>query len=155
MMGKTTKGILLACALTLLCGCQNDARIGWIFGVWGLESCTLDGERQEGYIYDTTTFAFQANVIRINCIEDEYLSGQEHYGTWVKQDDDRILTFDFGHHDDDHQPGAGIYSAPQWLSMTSAEPMTMSISDRSSGRMTLTWLRPDGSTAVYRLKKTW
>lgn len=155
MMQKIVKTILLTCALTLLCGCQNDARIGWIFGVWGLESYTLDGAPQESQLIKTTTFAFQANVIRIDNIEDQYLTANEYYGTWVKQDDDRVITFNFGHHDDTHPAGTGIYEAPQWLGMTSAEKMTMTISDQSSSRMTLTWLRPDGLTAIYKLKKTW
>ncbi len=129
--------------------CQNNGDIGDLFGVWALESYTVDGNRCRDRYIDNTTFSFQNNIVEVVSQYDDYLSAYQTYGEWIWRDGDTLM-FSFQHHDDTDSQEQ--YSAPTWIGFTAREIMMVNVSDRSSRRMTLTW-DYEGSTHVYKLKK--
>lgn len=133
----------------LLPSCQNDGHIGDIFGTWRVESYTRDGAAVE---FGPTTFSFQNNIVNCVLLVDDHGTSWSRFGTWTR-DGDRF-GLNFTHHDGNTPQGSGIYQAPGWLGMTSAEVMDMTVALKGD-RMTWTWHDPEGTVCVYRLHKTW
>lgn len=145
--------ILVIFVLSGLVSCQNNGHIGWLFGVWRVDDYISGGVRQESQLINTTTFAFQNNIVNVVAFEDKEYSNVEVYGTWIHEGEE--FTLDFTHHDDDNAPGTVYYGAPAWLGMTSDTPMRMHISEQKKDSFTLTWIDSDGVTKIYKLKKIW
>lgn len=133
-------------------GCHNDNTEGWIFGTWRVAEVYVDGVDASSPQSQATTFSFQNTVVEVVCTGEIAGDARQQYGTW--SDDNGHFTLNFTHSDEAHPAGTGFYAAPEWLFMTSAEPMVMDI-DRHGDHMTLTWQSPLGTTNVYELKKTW
>lgn len=144
------------CVIFVVCGlasCQNNGHIGWLFGVWRVSDYISGGVKQESQLINTTTFAFQNNIVNIVAFEDKEHTSVEAYGTWIHDGDN--FTLDFTNYDDNNAPGTAYYAAPAWLGMTSDLPMRMQISDQKKDSFTLTWVDGEGVTKIYKLKKTW
>lgn len=131
--------------------CQNNGHIGWIFGVWRVEAYTVDGSDAMTPEAAATTFAFQNNIV--NVVESLPIAGTSlvRFGTW--SEDGSTFVFDFTHRDNDNPQGTGIYAAPEWLGMTSSEPMRMAMT-RHGDILRLDYASPEGKAVVYTLKKT-
>lgn len=138
--------LLLAIVLQ---SCQNDGHIGDIFGTWRVESYTRDGAEME---FGPTTFSFQNNIVDCVLLIDDYGTSWNRFGTWKREGDDFELNFT--HSDNGTSQGCGIYEAPGWLGMTSAEVMIMTVSLKGD-KMSWTWHDPAGALCIYRLHKTW
>lgn len=146
------KTLLAAIILLTASSCQNDGHIGWIFGVWRVESFTIDGQPADSSRSRTTTFGFQNNIVEVVAPGDVVGNNTTQWGTWSM--DGEEFTLDFTHSDDNNPAGTGIYAAPAWLGMTSSEPMRMTVAHRGDS-FTMTWHSPEGTTNVYKLAKTW
>lgn len=146
------KSLATTILLVISCSCQNDGHIGWIFGVWRVESYTVDGEDVMNDKAANTTFSFQNNIVEVVALGPVAGDAETCWGTWDETADRLILNF--GHSDDANPPGTGIYSAPLWLGMTSDAPVDMLLR-RSSRRMYLSWTDIHGRSISYELKKTW
>lgn len=152
-MNRYVIAALMAVIVMLLtAACQNNGDIGDLYGTWRVDRYTADGEVVHGYA-DQTVFSFQSSVICIVHLTDDYGSNDRNYGTW--SEDGATLTLNFTHSDDENAPGTGVYRAPEWLGMTSDEPMVMDVSARSGSDMTLTWVSPLGVKNEYKLHKIW
>lgn len=148
--------ICLAIAfVSAICGCQNNGDIGHLFGTWRVESYTVDGIRPEDPLLSDVTISFQSDIVNIVTIVDNYGLSYSQFGTWSEDGD--TMTFNFTHFDNDNPPGKpdSQYNAPDWLGMTSKEPMVMKVSDSKKDSFTLTWHDPEGCVKVYKLHKTW
>lgn len=145
--------LLIAATLFMLSGCQNDGYLGDMFGTWRVDSFTKNGELVEDENVSLTTFSFQNNVVNVVLLTDEYHGAYSRFGSWKQLEGQ--FTLDFTHHDDNNPQGTGTYQAPEWLEMTSEEPMVMSYSSKESKRMTWIWRSAEGNTYVYKLSKTW
>lgn len=149
---KHTLLYIVAFATLLICGgCQNDGNIGDLFGTWRVDSYERDGAQVE--IRGGATFSFQNSVVNAVLTVDDYGTNWSRFGSW-EQPDDKTMRLDFTHHDDNTAVGTGIYAAPEWLGMTSAEVMTMDCTLKGDD-MTWTWTALDGARCVYKLHKTW
>ncbi len=135
--------------------CQNNGYIGWIFGVWRVESYTVDGQRQDSEMIRNATFGFQNNIVNVVTYTDaETLSDQiDNYGTW--REDGEWFEFNFSHSDYNNPPNTGIYSVPYWLGFVSGEVMRMKIVERKGNTFKLQWQDPDGKLREYKFEKTW
>ena len=151
-MKKVSIFIVLLMSLAMA-GCQNNGNIGWLFGVWRINSYTVDGVEQTDPLISRSTIAFQGEIVEIVAVVDDYQSRITRNGTWHEDGND--FTLNFTHSDDMRPAGTGVYEAPGWLGMTSDFPMQMTISDQTSDRFTLTWEDGDGLVKVYELQKTW
>lgn len=144
---------IIAIMALVLQGCQNNGHIGWIFGVWRVAEYTVDGQRVDNPLIETTTIAFQGGVVEVVAITDQYQSANESYGSWEENGNELILNF--CNKDNQLPSGTEIYEAPSWLGMTSSAPMHLAISDRKGDGVTLTWTDDNGLKKVYKLRKTW
>lgn len=149
-MKKYTLYILISLLAVVLSSCQNNGDIGYLYGVWGLDSYTVDGQELHDKYIDNTTFSFQSDIVEVVSQYDDYMSAYMSYGTWEWGSGDTLM-FNFMHHDD-----TGIYEsqyqAPAWIGFTSGELMMMQVNGLSGSRMTLSW-QHEGKSYVYRLKK--
>ncbi len=137
--------------LTLLAtACQNNGDIGDMYGVWRLDSYTLDGEPCHDKYIDNTTFSFQNNIVEVISQYDNYMSAYQTYGHWIWRNDGTLM-LSFQQHDDTGLDQSQ-YNAPYWIGFTKKEVMIMQVSDRTGSRMTLSW-EHDGMMHVYKLKK--
>lgn len=149
-MKRNTLYILAVLLAVILPSCQDNGNIGPLYGVWRLDSYTVDGQSCHDMYIDNTTFAFQGDIVEVISQYDDYMSAYMTYGTWAWRDEDTLM-FNFMHHDDS-EIYQSQYNAPAWIGFTSGEIMEMQVSVRSGSRMTLTW-QHDGKSYVYRLKK--
>ncbi len=152
-MRKRLTYLLTLFVLISLAACQNNGHIGWIFGVWRVNEYLADGRSIDGQLIKTTTFAFQNDIVEVVALEDNQHSPIERFGTWAHEDDD--FTLDFTHSDNSNTSGTGVYAAPEWLGMSSAEPMRMKVISHRGDKLDLEWIDADGVRKVYKLEKTW
>jgi hypothetical protein len=148
--------ITLAVALLATACTENNGDIGDFFGTWRVESYTADGVVQQGndmYKVNATTFSFQSQVVMVNVVLDEYGTNHTWYGSWSESGD--VLTLNFTHSDNEIEQGTSSYAAPVWLGMTSDSPMNLSITNRDSRSMTLSWTDGHGIEKIYKISKTW
>lgn len=152
-MRKTLSYIASVLFMLSLASCQNNGHIGWIFGVWRVAEYSIDGQPQTSSLQSSTTFAFQNNIVNVVAYIDDYNTDISRYGTWQQDGDE--FTFNFTHHDDSTGQGEGVYAAPEWLGMTSAEPMRMHVISQTDDKFSLEWTDADGSRIIYKFEKTW
>ena len=151
------KKILLIISIILsLAACQNDGRIGSLFGTWGLASMTVNGAPAEDVDPELTTWSFQNNIVRI-VLDGPHHAWTDRTGTWSRtsRDGKNYLELDFTHGEDDIAPGSGPYKAPEWLGFPENRVVPLEFVKDSSREMILTWTDDDGKVYVYTLKKTW
>ncbi|MBQ4344614.1 MAG: lipocalin-like domain-containing protein [Muribaculaceae bacterium] len=106
---KTIKIIfcLLVIFIILPSCTRNDGNIGDYFGRWKLEKITLDGDVRV-YKYNNIFWSFQSSIIEMDEVNELYHSKISHYGSWFVEDDSLVL--DFGHCDNDSEPGKNEYA---------------------------------------------
>lgn len=147
---KYLRYILIILTPLLLASCQNEGPIGDMYGTWRVEKYIVNGK--ETTIRYNTSFSFQGQVVEAIAVIDNYGTNWQRFGSWERNDN--IIKLNFTHHDNSTSQGNGIYSAPEWLGMTSVEVMAMDcVSDGK--KMEWKWSAPDGSQCVYTLHKTW
>ena len=134
-------------------GCQNDGPIGYKFGVWRVDSYTVDNQRIEDPLVEATTIAFQGAVINVVARNDDYMGSYDQIGTWTEEGDKLYLNFT--HSDDMRPPGTDFYHAPWWLGWTSEGVMEVTVEKQSNRDMTWRYVNDEGKINVYKLHKTW
>lgn len=150
---RYTSWLILFLLLLPLAGCQNDGPIGYKFGVWRVDSYTVDNQPVEDPLVYQTTIAFQGGVVNVIALNDDYIGSNDQYGSW-SEDGDRLY-LDFTHGDDNHPAGSDYYAAPWWLGWTSDYVMEFTVEKHSDREMTWKYINPQGETNIYKLHKTW
>lgn len=146
-MRHIIRNISILSLLCLLCGCtQNDGMIGTWFGIWALDEIKIDGETDQNYTEGSTFFSFQADVIRVNKVENDILT-EDRYGMWDSSDG--YLTVDFSHYDNLEDAGTSRYESPKWIYIT--EPITrLKMLEKTSRHMVL-----ENGKYTYFFRKTY
>lgn len=151
-MTKTVFITLLSLVISLT-ACQNNGDIGDYFGTWAVSEMTVDGTPAPDFTPDITFFSFQNNIVFVERLVDTYDDLERYAGTWVDTGD--VLRLNFTHSDDAHQPGQGVYHAPDWLYFPENSVIDLKFLEKKSRSMTLQYTTDEGATIVYTLKKTW
>lgn len=139
--------IILAC--TALTSCQNDGPIGVMFGTWAVDEYYINDIEQPAP--KGCTFSFQGGVVEAVKVVDDYATNYQRFGSWSQTPG--YITLNFTHSDSQYDVGEGRYKAPEWLGMTSAQPMVMDC--HIDGRH-MEWIWHDVNvTRRYKLRKTW
>jgi len=156
--GITIKRVFMAITLLLTCltfnSCvTNNGDIGFLYGIWDLKAVEIDGVEQSSWNDDDsfTTFSFQNNIVMVK----RNLPNHEApyvVGTFVNDESDAVITFDFTHSDDDNGSGQGLYAAPGWIYFPQGVT-AMTYSRPSDKDMVLTAALADGRRLTYYLNK--
>ena len=141
--------MLLPLMVVLQACTHNDGAIGPWFGTWGMPSMTVDGAVPDGFNPATTVWEFQSDILKISLLDSHHYVDAVSWCTW--READGHLYLDYTHSIE----GDAQYDAPAWLLLQNKDVCDLTIVERGSRRMVLSYTAPDGSTVVYTLKKTW
>lgn len=147
---KHIKFLFITCLAFLLGSCtRNDGNIGDLFGIWRLETLTVDGE-EINFLYGNVrayTWSFQSHIIYIRSIYDYNESGG-FFGTWTK--DNSILILNFTHENDN---GTSGYRPPSALHLSSDGVTPLSIHTLTSRHLEVSYVNANGKEYGYKFKK--
>lgn len=148
---KILSKIFLASIVLLLFGCSHnkggDTRL---WGNWKLISITVNGTEDSSY-NGNYFWQFQADVVQILEVSDEFHESITHIGTWSFSDDNKHLLLNFTHSDDDTAAGTGAYAPPADIYIT--EPhSTLDVLKTGSSTLTLSHETKVG-LVIYHLKR--
>lgn len=107
-MNRWKTFILISLTSLFLSHCSyNNGGDTELWGTWHLSSITIDGTEDTAY-QQNFFWKFQGDVILIQQLTGAH-ERYDRYGTWSLSSNRSRLTINFGHKDDEYQPGTGIY----------------------------------------------
>lgn len=144
--------------LTFLLGSctQHDGDIGYLFGVWAMESRTLNGEPAplEGR---GVTFSFQNKVLLTQYLYTDPFDQTGNYGNFWHEGNELILKYMIKYDDDpSHSPINDGYNhqPPTWLGFPyTDQPIVLKILTLTRKSMVLQYTDDEGNVFVYSLGK--
>lgn len=138
---------LLLSVMFMLSGCmQNNGDIGDFFGTWKVTSIKVNGIEDASY-QGNIFFQFQTSVVRL--VENRpHNDLTEYFGAWSDEGPSTLI-INFGFNVD---PISEVYDIPAAARMIRGIN-TVTMTDRSSRKMTWTFTSGEGETVVYRLSK--
>lgn len=151
---KTTlfKIYLVLLSVIMLTGCSyhngGDTRL---WGTWLLEEYSVDSETDSKY-EGNCFWKFQTQVILIQEYYEEFHDWRDHFGTYDVSHEDKLLTLDFTHHDDNNPQGSEMYTPPAYLGIE-AVIAPLEIITLTSKQMILSYESPSGHKYIYRFKR--
>lgn len=137
----------------LVCCRQNNGDIGPFYGVWALDSLTVDGIADHTWhgSDDWTVWLFQNNIVYVER-DWSNQNTDRRVGTW--EDNKSELVLDFTHYNDNTAAGTGSYAAPEWIKMSPGVTRLQYVV-KNKQRMELSCTNSDGLNIVYYLRKTY
>lgn len=133
---------LLLCISLLVCcsvSCQNDGYIGNLFGTWGFDSISVNGEPLEDY-EEGMMISFQGDMLKFDNAYTHYST----FGIWEKTDKILKLTI---------KESYNIGGFPPQFSNEKFGTMTLTIVSDSSRKMVWERIADDGAVWRYTLRK--
>ena len=156
--GTAAKWLWVLLIWALLPSCtRNNGDIGEWFGTWQMTGISADGVPDD--TYERNIFwKFQNDVICLVRVDTSPGANarDDVWGTW--EDDGDKLLLDFSYSDDQNpveygENHQGIYAPYPELHLPYGEVSTLTITERTSGKMTLLYTAQDGVTYAYTIKK--
>lgn len=141
----------------LLCSCtQHDGNIGYLFGVWVMESRTLNGEPVpidgRGIV-----FKFQNKILLTEYLYENPYEQTASYGNFKHEDNELILNYLIKYDDDpNHSPinGGTNHQPPTWLGFPyTDQPIVLKFLTLTRKEMVLQYTDNEGNVYVYSLGK--
>lgn len=152
ILSRMILAIMLLC-VPMLSGCtHNNGDIGDWFGRWKLLSITADGEQVN---IPQCFWSFQNQVLQIDYLSSTNYEHDTYFcvATW-SEPSENTLVIDFNHSDNTVNQGDVYYTPFSFLHLPAKKASTLSITERSSDKVTLKYINPDDAVEyTYHLVK--
>lgn len=129
---------------------HNNGDIGDYFGMWKLETITIDGEKDSEY-EGNVFWRFQNEVIGMTRVNEEMHASSGSYGTWKELEGD-VLQLNFTH-SDNYNPAGSFYYSPLPETYLPVGISNLDILSQSGSEMKLRYMDVDGRQIDYKFKK--
>ncbi|MCC8113325.1 MAG: lipocalin-like domain-containing protein [Bacteroidales bacterium] len=150
---KSPIRLLILCLLSLSAwACTNNGHIGYLYGVWLIDSYTIDGIEADVDLANYS-WRFQSDIIQITeqFGDHEYL---ESTGTWSFSDDERYLLLNFTNTRPGVPEDSPSYNPPAALGIPGRAITEMKILTQTSTRLSLSFTNSEGQLQRYDLRKS-
>lgn len=147
-MNKIIKALLPIFILSIFSSCQNNGNIGDWYGMWKLQSITIDGVDDPEY-EPNVFWKFQTGVIQM--VRYSETSGSTGTGTWKEKNGILELTYEYS--DNSNPEASRKYSTLSGMHLPATGVIPLEITKKPSSSMILTYRAEDGTNYVYTFKK--
>ncbi len=142
--------LLIAIAFAPLSCTRNCGNIGDWFGIWKLESITVNGE-SDPYYHGNVFWRFQTNMILMTYTYETNYDASGSYGTWTENNNILELNFSYYTEGESEQ---GAWYIPPAVTHIPAGISRLSVLHLSRKEIKLSYLsQSDGKEYFYLLKK--